>query len=141
MNSETRYIFDSNVIVSALLFHDSVPGQAFVRSLNHGTILLSQQLLEELNEVLSREKFNRYVTREEREQFLENLILESELLEITESVQVCRDPKDDHILDLAINGKALFVVTGDGDLLELNPFRGIQIVTPSRFVELIGEQS
>ena len=62
MNSETRYVFDTNVVISAPLFNDSVPGQAFIQSLDRGIILLSQSLADELNDVLGREKFNRYIT-------------------------------------------------------------------------------
>ena len=135
MSSDTRYVFDTNVIVSALLFNTSIPGHAFRRALGEGTILVSRSVVKELNDVLGRDKFDRYVTREARERFLESLIRESELVEITESVQVCRDPKDDRILDLAINGNASLVITGDTDLLVLNPFRSIPIVTPARLLE------
>lgn len=141
MNSNARYVFDTNVIVSALLFNTSVPGQAFTRSLDHGTVLISPSLVEELSDVLGRDKFNRYVTREERERFLESLISESELVEITESVLACRDPKDDRVLELAVNGNASFVVTGDDDLLVLNPFRRIQIVTAAKLLSLFDEAS
>lgn len=135
MNSENRYVFDTNVIISALLFNTSVPGQAFTRSLGNGTILISRSLVEELNDVLARDKFNRYVTHQERESFLESLIRESELVEITEEVKACRDPKDDRILETAVNGNATFIVTGDDDLLVLNPFREIPIVTPADLLQ------
>jgi putative PIN family toxin of toxin-antitoxin system len=141
MNSDTRYVFDTNVIISALLFNTSVPGQAFSRSLDKGTILISQSVVQELNDVLGREKFNRYVTREERETFLESLIRESELVELTETIETCRDPKDDRILELAVNGNASFIVTGDDDLLVMNPFRSIQIVTPATLLQLLDESS
>ena len=141
MNSNTRYVFDTNVILSALFFRDSVPGRVFFRSLDRGTILLSASLGKEINDVLGRKKFAHYVTPKEREQFLEALVRESELVEITETVQVCRDPKDDRVLELAINGIASFIVTGDQDLLVLNPFRGIPIVTPSQLLEWLSEQS
>ena len=88
-----------------------------------------------MNTVLAREKFNRYVTLEEREAFLEALVRESQLVEITEKVQACRDPKDDQILELAVSGNASFVVTGDDDLLVLNPFHGIPIVTAGVLLE------
>ena len=52
---------------------------------------------------------------------------------------MCRDPKDDRILELAVNGNASFLVTGDDDLLTLNPFRGIQILVPSKLLELMRE--
>ena len=94
MNSEKRYVFDTNVIISALLFNTSVPGQAFCRSLDNGTILVSQSLIDELNDVLGRDKFNRYVTIEERENFLEALVRESELVEISrESPRLVVIPK------------------------------------------------
>lgn len=141
MKSDTRYVFDTNAIISTLLFNKSVPGQAFTRSLDHGTILISHALVMELNDVLGRDKFKRYVTREEREDFLETLIRESELVEITDKVQACRDPKDDRILELALNGNASFVVTDDNDLLVLNPFRDIQIVTSAKLLELLDESS
>ena len=132
----TRFAFDTNVIVSALLFNDSVPGQAFIRALNHGMILVSGALVGELSRVLGRDRFDRYVTREERDEFLESLIRESNLIEITEAVQVCRDPKDDQVLELAVNGNATYILTGDADLLVLNPFRGVEIVTPAEFLKL-----
>lgn len=141
MNSEERYGFDTNVIISALLFSTSAPGQAFVGALAHGTILVSQSLVEELSDVLGRDKFDHYVTREERENFLESLIRESEVVEIADEVQACRDPKDDRILELAVNGNATIIVTGDDDLLVLSPFRGIPIVTPAVLLQNLATRS
>jgi len=141
MNSDTRYVLDTNVIISALLLSTSVPAQAFTRLLDSGTILISQSLIEELSDVLGRKKFNRYITSKLREKFLETFIRDSKLVEIIEKVKACRDPKDDRILELAVNGKAIFVVTGDEDLLILHPFRGIQMITPARALELLEESS
>jgi predicted nucleic acid-binding protein len=59
----------------------------------------------------------------------------AELVEITERIVACRDPKDDKFLELAVNGRADAIVTGDDDLLVLNPFRGIPIITPAAFVQ------
>lgn len=109
----THFVFDTNVIVSALLFNDSGPGRAFFRALNYGTILISRPLVKELSEVLCRGKFDRYISHEERDKFLEALITESDLIETTESVHVCRDPEDNQVLELAVNGNATFIVTGD----------------------------
>lgn len=118
-----------------------MPGQAFARSLEHGTLLISSSLIEELSDVLSRDKFDRYISREDRERFLESLIREAELVEICEAVQECRDPMDDHVLGLAISGNASYIVTGDSDLLIMDPFRGVRIVTPSKLFELFEETS
>ena len=62
------------------------------------------------------------------------LVYESELVEITEVVNACRDPKDDKFLELAVSGRATHIISGDDDLLALHPFRGIAILTPQDFV-------
>jgi uncharacterized protein len=59
----------------------------------------------------------------------------AEMVAITERIVACRDPKDDKFLELAVNGHADLIVTGDADLLALNPFREISIVTPAAFVQ------
>jgi putative PIN family toxin of toxin-antitoxin system len=46
-------------------------------------------------------------------------------------VRACRDPKDDKFLEVALNGTADAIVTGDADLLEMHPWRGIEVVTPA----------
>ena len=130
----TRYVFDTNVIVSALLFHASPPGQAFAWALEDGMIVLSAALLGEVSEVLSRAKFDRYVERDERDRFLSAFLSEATLVDIHESVRACRDPKDDQVLELAVNGRAACIITGDADLLALDPFRGITILTPADFL-------
>ena len=79
----------------------------------NGEVLLSLDLLEELNEVLGRKKFNKYVTHEEREEFLEALIERAVLIEIVENIQEWRDPKDDKVLELALNAEAQYIITGD----------------------------
>ncbi len=132
-----RYVFDTNVIVSALLFENSKPAQAFRYVLANGEILLSLELLEELNEVLGRKKFNRYVNPEEREEFLEALIERAILVEIIENVQECRDPKDNKILELALNGEAQYIISGDRDLLVLHPFRDVIVITVDEFLKTI----
>ena len=130
-------MFDTNILVSALLFSTGKPAQVFQYALWQGEILVSFELLEELNEVLGREKFSRYITSKDREAFLETLIERSILVELTEKIQVCRDSKDDQILELAISGSAKFIITGDQDLLVLNPFRDVQIITPETFLRNI----
>jgi len=134
MKNRERYVFDTNVIISALLFEQSKPAQAFHAALEHGEILLSLPILKELSEVLSREKFNRYLLTEERERFIIALLRQSTLVDITESIRACRDPKDDKFLELAINGEAMCIISGDEDLLVLKSFRNIPIMKPDEFL-------
>lgn len=55
-------------------------------------------------------------------------------VEISQKIQVCRDPKDDKFLEVAVCGQADLIVTGDQDLLVLHPFQGIQIITPVSYL-------
>lgn len=129
-----RFVFDTNVIVSAALFADSIPRQAFDKALDEGRILISVPVLLELAEVLSRKKLNHYLLEEERMRFLVALLKEAELVEIDEVITVCRDVKDNKFLELAISGKAECIVSGDKDPLVLSPFRGLPILTPREFL-------
>ena len=97
---------------------------------------MSAALSDELNRILEQDRFDRYVSRGQREHFLELLVREAEDIEITESIQICRDPKDDRILELAVNGDVAYIVTGDADLLVLNPFRGLEVLRPADFLAL-----
>ncbi len=137
MKNEVRYVFDTNVLISALLFENSKPAQALRYALTNGEVLLSLDLLEELNEVLGLERFNRYLTTKEREDFLEALIERAVLVEITENVQECRDPKDDKVLELALNGEAQYIISGDRDLLVLHPFRNVSVITVDEFLKVM----
>lgn len=141
MSPELRFLFDTSAVVSALLFEHSVPGRAFYAALDRGQILLSEATFAELAEVLGRKKFDRYVTPAEREQFLAMLLGVGTLIEITEVVRACRDPKDDKFLELAASGGASCLATGDQDLLVLHPFRGIPVLTPAQFLESLPQES
>ena len=67
-------------------------------------------------------------------EFLVELLQVATLLDVRESIRQCRDPDDDKLLELAVTGNASCIVTGDQDLLALNPFRGIRIFTPDDFL-------
>ncbi len=70
-----RVVFDTNALVSALLFERSAPGQAFFAAMDAGEeILLSAALVSEIHEVLQRRKFERYVSAEQCEEFLIALV-------------------------------------------------------------------
>jgi putative PIN family toxin of toxin-antitoxin system len=135
--SSSRFVFDTNVIVSALLLDGSVPRQSFDKALNQGTILLSLPALTELNDVLSCKRFDKYLLEEERLRFQVALVREAELIEITVEITACRDPKDNKFLELAVCGNADYIISGDQDLLVLNPFRGIPVLTPKEFLSLV----
>jgi uncharacterized protein len=130
MTTELRFVFDTNTVVSALLLKNSVSRKAFDTAREQGILLISKETMTELNEVLRREKFDKYLTEQERLHFLAKLVREAHLIEVINEIQECRDPDDDKFLELAVSGRADFLVSGDKDLLTMNPFRRIPIVTP-----------
>ncbi len=135
MNKEQlRGVFDNNVLVSAALL-TGVPRKAFDKLLDNGIVLVSVPVLLELADVLNRPKFDKYVTHDERMRFTVSFLKVAEMIEVRETIKVCRDPKDDKLLELAVSGNADFLVTGDKDWLVLNPFRGVEIITPGEFLE------
>jgi putative PIN family toxin of toxin-antitoxin system len=134
MANKGRFVFDTNILVRAALLSDSTAGQAFRKARQLGEILASVPTAEELNEVLSRQKFDRYITREDRERFLAAFVRVAIVVEVSETITACRDSKDDKFLELAVSGEATCIVTGDDDLLELNPFRGMPILSAEQFL-------
>jgi putative PIN family toxin of toxin-antitoxin system len=135
MAPRPRLVVDNNALVSRLLIPGSVPGRAVRKAVDEGQLLVSEAPLEELADVLARAKFDPYVSIADRQEFIRLLGRVAELVPITFTLRACRDPKDDKILELAVNGRADLIVTGDKDLLELNPFRDIPIITPAEYLE------
>jgi putative PIN family toxin of toxin-antitoxin system len=134
MTNKDRFVVDTNVLVSAVLMSNSPSAQAFQKARQLGEILSSVSVAEELNEVLGREKFNRYISREDRERFLFTFIEAATVIETCDRIVACRDPKDDKFLVLAVSGHASCLITGDADLLVLHPFRGIPILSVEQFL-------
>jgi len=138
MTSSPRFVFDTNTLVSAALFEGGVPDRALRRALAEGTVLLSQPTFEEIDDVLAREKFEKYLTLDERATFVEALVDRCEFAAPSVSVTACRDPRDDKFLSLAVSENAACIVSGDNDLLVLTPFQGIPIMQPVDFLKWNG---
>lgn len=134
MVARARVVVDNNALVSRLLIPESVPGRAVRKAVDEAQLLVSEATLEELADVLARAKFDPYVSIADRQEFIRLLGRIAELVPITYRMQACRDPRDDKFLELAINGRADLIVTGDRDLLELNPFRDVPIITPAEYL-------
>jgi putative PIN family toxin of toxin-antitoxin system len=129
-----RVVVDTNVLVSAALKRQSMPGMAALLVERRGGLLKSLETEQQLFEVVARPRLASLIDPE-TQAWLRKLMTAAELVMITERIVACRDPTDDKFLELTINGHADVIVSGDGDLLALNPFRDIPIVTPAIFVQ------
>lgn len=129
-----RIVIDTNVYVSQFIRPTSTPGQAVIRVLEQDQALISLSIWRELRAVLQRPKFARYTGPGLLEPFLDSVRMAAEAVEIKTRIRACRDPKDNKFLELAVDGRADAIVTGDSDLLDLHPFRGIAILTPADYL-------
>ncbi len=134
-----KVIIDTNVWISFLI------GKRLSIIKNHIadrqiTIVITQQLLDEIINVTSREKLKKYFPKESVVDLIELLKTVAEYIEITPTHFINRDPKDNFLLDLIEFSKADYLVTGDKDLLELNPFQSTTILTPSDFEKIIADR-
>jgi len=135
MSDAPRLVFDTNILISHLLIPTGIPAKAVRKELHMGQLIVSDDTLNELASVISRPKFDRYISLQDRKDFFRFLGRVVERVTIIRNIQACRDPKDDRFLELAVNGQAETIITGDEDLLALNPFRSIRIITPSEFLD------
>jgi putative PIN family toxin of toxin-antitoxin system len=135
MQVRERIVADTNCLVSRLLLPSTVPSRAVRKAADFGLLLVSEATMDELADVLSRPKFDRYVSMQDRQQFLRLLGRIAEFVTAGYPVRECRDPKDDKFLEVALNGKADLILTGDADLLTLNPWRGIAILSPADYLK------
>jgi putative PIN family toxin of toxin-antitoxin system len=127
-------VVDTNVLVSRLLLPESTSGRAVRSAVDRGRLLVSAATMEELAEVLARAKFDPYLSIAERQEFIRLLGRIAEMVSIVRVVRACRDPRDDKFLEVALNGRANLIITGDRDLLALDPFMGIAILSPAGYL-------
>jgi putative PIN family toxin of toxin-antitoxin system len=134
IKTRERVVIDTNALVSRLLLPGSIPGQAVRKAVAEARLLASDDTIIELADVLAGKKFDPYMTVRERQEFLRLFDRIAERVPIVHVIRVCRDPKDDKFLELAVNGAAQLMITGDADLLALHPFRGIDILPPAGYL-------
>jgi uncharacterized protein len=142
MSRIQRVILDTSTLVSAAIRAGSVPDQVLVKALGTCEVCASAETLDELAQVLDRKKFDRYLDKESRRDFVALMRRRLRLFTVQQSDLAdvdppCRDPMDNKFLALALASEADALVSSDEDLLILNPWRGIPIMTPTEFNRLI----
>ena len=129
-----RVVIDTNILISGLFSTTSTPALAVEKAVTKAQLVATTETLRELIATLHSPTFDRYVRRERRDALLERVASVVEIIDVLQTIRASRDPKDDKFLEAAVNGRADVLVTGDKDLLDLNPFRGIAIVTPAAYL-------
>ena len=129
-------VLDTNTYVSGYIFTNSITAKALEKAQENYQLVFSEQTWAELVDVINRSKFNKYLDELTRLNILRALKKDAIFIEPTETITDCRDPKDNKFLELAVAANADFIVTGDLDLLILNPFRTISILKSGEFLNL-----
>jgi len=134
-----RVVVDTSTLVSAALRPGSTPHQALLETLATCDLCASAETLTELEQVLNREKFGRYLDKTSRQGFVALIRHHAHLFNVQaadlDAVHPpCRDTGDNKFLALAAVASAGFLISSDDDLLVLHPWRGIPIVTPAGFL-------
>lgn len=128
-----RVVVDTNVFVSAAPKDQSLPSVALHLATQRAVLLKSAATEAQLLDVIARPYLAPLIAPATLDWFRQ-LMAKATSVTIIERITACRDSTDDKFLELAVSGNADFILTGDADLLTLNPFRGIRIVKPSAFV-------
>lgn len=135
-----RVIFDTNALISAVINPGSFPSFVFEYAKAHDCLFCSSDTLAELRRVVDLPKFASYRRRygDSRESFFSDYQATAQLVEVTETATECRDEDDNKFLSLALSVDADIIVSGDGDLLVLNPYKNIRILTIRQYAEESG---
>lgn len=129
-----KVIFDTNVWISFLIGKRLKKIKQYISD-GRIIIITTDQLLNEIQVVTQKEKIKKYFPEESVKELIHLLKTIAKSVEIKQTHFISRDPKDNFLLDLIDYSKADYLVTGDKDLLEHNPFKTAQILTPSKFEE------
>jgi len=127
-----RLVVDTNVFVSASLKQSSWPSTTLRWVGRYGGLLKYATIETEILTVLQRPRIAARTAPFVLDQ-VRDLLAAAELVAIIEPIAECRDPDDNKFLELAVNGRADVIISGDEDLLSLAMFRGIPIITPAAF--------
>ena len=136
LNKVNRIIIDTNLWISFLITRDLSKLDDIIFEKN-GILVFSQELLDEFLAVAQRPKFKRFFSPGDLQRMLETIDEVADFIKVYADVKICRDPKDNFLLSLAVDGHADFLLTGDKDLLDLSKFGDTKIITISDFLKTL----
>jgi uncharacterized protein len=134
-------VLDTNAMVSHVWGSNAM--RKIVAAIRAGLIipLVSPPILQEFREVVALPKLARHIKKEDVRTFLKDLALAARVVDSHQRIiRCCEDPDDDMFLECACEGNADYIISGDKHLLVLNPFEGIQILSPGDFVRKVLER-
>ena len=133
-----RIVIDTNVVASGIVFGGKPERLLELAIKNDVEMCVSPQILAEYDEIIARlsAKYPNRAIAISLKDLTDNALLVSP----SQTVTVCRDPDDNKFIECAMEGKCLYIVSGDNDLLDLRSYADIEIVTVAEFFERYGNQ-
>ncbi len=141
-NKKLKLILDTNIYISALGFDNlTLEFLGYCYQSEIIWVYLSNDIYQEIQECIFSSRFDKktknQISKEQKEEFLKNLIAISKIAKTKAQVKICRDLKDNKFLELAKAIQADYLITGDKDLLDLQNFEQTEIFKPSQFWKLL----
>ena len=133
-NQKDKVIIDTNLWISFLLTIDFTKFDTIIAD-KKLILLFSQELIDEIVEVTQRIKFRKYFPLDDIERLLLKIRNRADFIKIKSTVTDCRDPKDNFLLSLSVDGKATHLITGDKDLLVLKVYGETKILTMTAYLQ------
>ncbi len=134
-NKPERIVLDTNIFIYFLISNSFQKFDKRLKS-NQITLLFSEELINEFLQVVSRPKFKKYFSAKEVEELLDRIHKYAEFIEVSSKVNITRDKKDNFLIDLCIDGKADYLITGDENLLSIKKIKKTSILKIADFLAL-----
>ena len=134
-----RVVIDTNVLVSAFLKRGK-SRNLVLKLLEKHSIILSRQMLAELADVLSRDKFN--IASAQIDRFISVLVRQAIIVPVNSNLKiVLQDPEDDIVLNTALSGEADYIVSGDKHLLKIACFKNVKVLRVNEIIQVIAKNN
>jgi uncharacterized protein len=133
LKKKDRIIIDTNLWISFLLTKDFSKFDSIIAN-NEIILILGAELIEEIIEVTQRIKFRKYFNLKEVELLMLRIKTRAVFISVSSTTNKCRDPKDNFLLSLSLDGKATHLLTGDKDLLTLKTFGKTKIMKITEYL-------
>jgi hypothetical protein len=135
-----RIVIDTNLWISAFISKNFRNRLFLILENTAIDIISSKESIEELESVVSRAKFRKYMTKETFEILFHLILARLNFITVVSVITLCRDPKDDFLLALCKDGNVDYLISGDKGLLILNPFENTEILTLTEFEDILLNQ-
>jgi putative PIN family toxin of toxin-antitoxin system len=135
-----RVIIDTNLWISFLITKDLKTLDTRIKT-GKIKIVFSLELIDEFLSITQRPKLKKYFSKSHVEQLIDLFEFYGEIVHVESQIKLCRDPKDDFLLSLAIDSKADYLITGDNDLLVQRTIGKTKIITMADYLAQINRRS